>query len=66
MNFDFKKTVLGLREWEMDMRQEGQHDFFLLNLEGLLKFMHTLFHNCDQGSHRIHQNQLGISLMEGH
>ena len=50
----------------MDMRQEGQHDFFLLNLEGLLKFMHTLFHNCDQGSHRIHQNQLGISLMEGH
>lgn len=48
------------------MRQEDQHDFFLLNLEGSLNVMHTLLHNHYQGSHRIHQNQLGISLMEGH
>lgn len=49
----------------MDMRQERQHDF-LLNLKGSLNFMHTLLHNHDQGSHRIHQNQLGTSLVEGH
>lgn len=41
----------------MDMMQEGQHDF-LLNLEGSSKSTHTLLHNHDQGSHRIHQNSL--------
>lgn len=65
VDFEFKKAVLGLGEWEMDMRQECQHDF-LLNLKGSLNFMHTLLHNHDQGSHRIHQNQLGTSLVGGH